>query len=1306
MGLTPGNTSERVRAASAVTFTENVMVKNIPPLANVHHNMGARERRMSRLPPRPPNLGQKHFEREIDTPEPEEVLDDEVLFSRLQNFFIAADEDGRGGLAIDEFKVAMRKTVGRHSTEDEMELLFMKVDANCDGRVDWEEYVTFSLLEYKEKTIMIEMLREKPFPNEIREIDSRHRDMIVRIVFYPNVRKSGPKGCHIDHKSGKYITLSKEGTLGIWSLNMKNLKYYNTNHYHDRNTQPWFTDMVAMYNVNMLAVSSTDRDITIFDMTGKKFSMRYYITGFENCITAMDYWVNPKNFNIALLLLGDTSGSVFAVKFETALRGGPFGAVSGKKNTCKRISFPEVVRGFVIGVKAVKFPNVHEDWVNKVQHLPDIDCFLSSCQSPQTALFFGDYSGKKSHCYFKVNKGVLSFDYSHLLNIIVTGGMDYLLRVWNPYVNNKAIVLLKGHTKPVNHVIINEKKNQVISIDKGRSLRVFDLRDQTCLQQISGRMIKFDQFPISAVYFNASMRTTLLAANQLVMLEKREEEERYSDILSHQKSVVAAIYSKVFNTIISACQDSVVSIWDTNTGDKVMQFVNAHCTIERGIEIPVEITAICFDHNGRRLVTGARNGTVHVWNFNNGSCMQKFELPDNSDVTGLVCTEHRIYVTGWGKAVYIYVDGGGEEHRKSWKIQHKEDILSIAYLSPNIIATGAYDGNVIIWSRETGQVYCRLNAFESVKPITETNIQNKRQTKVFQQAPDKGSELTVNSNVDEDDVQQTQQTSSHWSRRRYKFSGTLGLLGKFRDFTEEESESTASAEQEEVCEHPLLKALDTETINTTEETKYTRDDYDNVCKIYESAVEKIIFLETREPVHKDTAVIVTSGAEGWIRFWSMQHDGGLLGQFNASHMIGESIFALNCDSNDQFLFTGDTQGYIKIWDIKDYCVSKKMSKAERKIHVNNLRKKFTFFRVETYGGIDDKYNVPDHLKNIFSSRPPPSSSDPKTTLKYPLLVNSFRAHTQSVNSVDYVTERELVITASADCSVRLWTINGQYIGTFGGDMWKPLPRVVTTDYFLSQIPSDIRRTGSARTLKVMHGGKTPLWQSAFSIIRQRGLERLKKQFEHLQSKEEENVVHGAATKLEQSNILGKSYKRTMNHKMPPTLPKFIETPGSVAVYHTLPFVDLSPVEAQNKVIREIQERRAGTMAMNKMRGMQKKKQEIPAILSVFNKVVNKPAVPVKRYGHGGRIKKVADKYQGTLSVNSPDVKNKKLKGAGQTEPAGSRLDDAVELSRGDVSDDEPEEEEAIIPPGKRASSTMSCTPTQSKVEFKLPSIHE
>ena len=39
---------------------------------------------------------------------------------------------------------------------------------------------------------------------------------------------------------------------------------------------------------------------------------------------------------------------------------------------------------------------------------------------------------------------------------------------------------------------------------------------------------------------------------------------------------------------------------------------------------------------------------------------------------------------------------------------HNEDILSIAYCPPNLLATSSYDGEVIIWNMVSGHIFCHL----------------------------------------------------------------------------------------------------------------------------------------------------------------------------------------------------------------------------------------------------------------------------------------------------------------------------------------------------------------------------------------------------------------------------------------------------------------------------------------------------------------------------------------------------------------------------------------------------------------------
>ncbi|KAL5018967.1 hypothetical protein ScPMuIL_004689 [Solemya velum] len=1221
-------------------------------------------------------------------------------YSRLREIFEMADNDGLAGLSLDEFTIAIRNTVGHKLSDKDIECMFKKVDADCNGVVDWEEYLTYNMLEYQEKNAMYDMLKEKPFPGTMIEIKTRHRDMIVRVCLFPTIRKRPMMKNQIDFTNGKYVSLSKDGVLCFWSLGMKISRTCMVDIPSDRATQPWLTDMVVMYNINTLAIASTDRDLVIYDTSANKFIKRYLISGLDNCITTMNYWVDLEDLNKATLLMGDTSGNIYVIAFDSSLRGNLFGSAGKKQDSVKRVSFAEIVRGFHNGVHGYRMLNVHEDWVVQIDFLPEIGYFASCCQGSQTSLYLGDYLKKKNSSYIRVSKGILSFDYCPNRNILVTGGMDYMIRVWNPYVTNKPIVVLQGHSKPVTHVVVNSKRGHIISVDKGKSIRIFELKDQSCIQVVSGRTVKLGFLPVSSLLFNPQTETLILATNQMVLLNRDDGEERFSDVLSHSKSVVGALYSKTFNVVVSACHDSVISVWDINSGERIIQFANAHKKTEKGVDIPMDITAMSFDASGRRLVTGALDGSVKVWNFNNGACLNEYNIPGGAEVTGIVCTQHRIYVTGWCKHVYIYIDGAGEEHAKNWKELHKEDILCIGYLSPNIIATGSYDGDIVVWSRDTGQMYCRLNASKSNKPVTDyTRLP---EVKGASGSPSEKSQTNIGmEGTDSDPSLQLHGAVKRATKGRP--SRALGLLSKVRDRQEsEEVRKSISSNKEvhEYIEHPLLSIL-----NSNKNTPspgflpriFTRKEYDKVCKNYASAVEKILFLEARDNLDVDTASLLVSGAEGWVRAWSIHPQGGLLGQFNAAHKVGENIQTMATNSKNTLLFTADTAGYLKIWDIREYCTKEQLSRKKRERHATALQKKFVYLRVELLRKKSTKESLSTgELPEEIDKRPPPAASMPKETLKYPLLVNSFRAHTQVINHVEYVEDRDLLITASSDCSIRLWTTCGRYIGTFG-EPWDQLSGVVRPKTLRLLIPRELRRLGSAKTLKVLNGGQTPMWQIAFKAIRSRGFDRIKNQFEHLQTKEDGDLATEA--KLE-SNILGKSYKRKVRHKIPPLLPKFIETPLSIAVYHALPFVDLEPIQTIRppEIINEIQCRRYVTRTRMKMHGLARRRGTQGGILGIFNKVLHKQNMPNYNNKTPVRMKRVVSKLQkGAQMGVKLDLSNHEVN-------RGSTVQSTDIDVKEEESDDALSDTESVMSSGSHVS--FASDQNGSRHDLKLPRINE
>lgn len=92
----------------------------------------------------------------------------------------------------------------------------------------------------------------------------------------------------------------------------------------------------------------------------------------------------------------------------------------------------------------------------------------------------------------------------------------------------------------------------------------------------------------------------------------------------------------------------MVCLWDIKTGVKQMQF-------STGTE--AEITCMAFDPTNRRLitgkgvnkgklttlvtanvVTGGRNGSATMWNFNNGAKLRSLEKMDDQEISDVVFT--------------------------------------------------------------------------------------------------------------------------------------------------------------------------------------------------------------------------------------------------------------------------------------------------------------------------------------------------------------------------------------------------------------------------------------------------------------------------------------------------------------------------------------------------------------------------------------------------------------------------------------------------------------------------------------------
>ncbi|XP_031194673.1 WD repeat-containing protein 49-like [Mastomys coucha] len=316
---------------------------------------------------------------------------------------------------------------------------------------------------------------------------------------------------------------------------------------------------------------------------------------------------------------------------------------------------------------------------------------------------------------FRVHKGVKAFSFCRRKNLLVTGGLDRIIRVWNPYLPGKPTGVLRGHMAPVMYVHIAFEENKLFSMSADNTVKIWDLETHDCCCTVSSKAsgIKGE---LTACLYLPRPRVLCVATGTLAFLHLKVGSVPEPHLVrSHQEPVVCCRYNSAFRHVISCCEASVVKVWDFETGRQVSEFIGTHGN--------AGITCLTFDSSGRRLVTGGRDGCLKIWSYNNGHCLHTLQHDENQsevcDCTYMEVNQNRcVIAVGWDRRINVYFDIPRDFHH-FWKPQphwqddlnhgHKEDILCVAQCPPFLLATSSYDGEIIVWNVISGHMYCKLN---------------------------------------------------------------------------------------------------------------------------------------------------------------------------------------------------------------------------------------------------------------------------------------------------------------------------------------------------------------------------------------------------------------------------------------------------------------------------------------------------------------------------------------------------------------------------------------------------------------------
>uniref|UniRef100_A0A8P4K5W0 WD repeat-containing protein on Y chromosome n=1 Tax=Dicentrarchus labrax TaxID=13489 RepID=A0A8P4K5W0_DICLA len=608
-----------------------------------------------------------------DLPESTEMFSAKDI-PKIVELFREADADDGGGLDMDEFCVVMKKLDGNLTTE-EVTILHMQIDTNCDGTVDIGELMTFLLHQNKASQRMDFKNQSFPKPFQIVPVDC-HKT-VVSTIFRP-----------FDDNKGQYLTISSDGVLNFWTDRFETPYTFNLS--KNQKALPYskiekmcVNDMVYIRELKQLAVATSDRELLFYDCT--EF---------------------PTSFGI-LFSFGDIKGCLSAFISHNIKKCGLFPKEVYEHPSLK--DYPTAYVQKVLKHHSKDFSSfevpIFGDVCSQIRYFPLLDSFAicgRSSKSMVLATLPKPPRTKVSKTIFESHGHAEFFtcvEYSPSARYLVTGGTDGLLRVWFPHKSMSCEQELLGHIRPITHIMYNSMEKTFISLSDDKMVHVWSENGWVCRQSFQAEGM--GRAPISSVCLNIHNNELVVANSDIGKCLGRGTDVFKDTLTTHDKPLCSALYHSIFKQVVSICQNGVVTVWDITTGKAVMEFsVTPHRH--------VGFTAISFDEPQRRLFTVSQDGKVRLWNFNNGTELGVLPVTVPKEVTGIVCINDRIFVSGRDSKKIFNLDIEGYDNR-FLEHDYLNDVTSMD-VHEDALVTASSNGNIVFWNTETAEVLYWINS--------------------------------------------------------------------------------------------------------------------------------------------------------------------------------------------------------------------------------------------------------------------------------------------------------------------------------------------------------------------------------------------------------------------------------------------------------------------------------------------------------------------------------------------------------------------------------------------------------------------
>jgi WD repeat-containing protein 49 len=150
------------------------------------------------------------------------------------------NEEGESDVDQATFRAILHSILGDLLSDDQLNLMFMRIDANSDGTLSWDEFSSYMMSRSSEKVASSHQICDVRLRHNVR---TQHQEVIVLVDYVVRERR--------------YVTVSKDGMVCLWDQNLAIQRVMDTKDYLP--IRAWINDAIYLHEQNKLVCVFDER---------------------------------------------------------------------------------------------------------------------------------------------------------------------------------------------------------------------------------------------------------------------------------------------------------------------------------------------------------------------------------------------------------------------------------------------------------------------------------------------------------------------------------------------------------------------------------------------------------------------------------------------------------------------------------------------------------------------------------------------------------------------------------------------------------------------------------------------------------------------------------------------------------------------------------------------------------------------------------------------------------------------------------------------------------------------------------------